>query len=142
MKKLLLMTLLTPTLCFGNDLRTVNDSPALVAVFAELSEIASNGASLAHFSYEEEFEIIPENCKTVSSGEVDAYLDGVLTEFAAESEIIAQHKEQALKEYAAIIGEGVYESCRYSEPDYMTYAQYYQFVGENYRIRYHWGYED
>lgn len=142
MKNLIFILALAPLISLASNQRSVEDSQALIKVLNEISEIAYNGASLAHFSYAEEFVSKKKNCKAVSHEAVNEYLEKTLINFEADSALIKKFKNQSLTDFAQIIGFKKYSQCDYSITEFMTSTHVTEFIGDDYKIQFQWGYED
>ncbi len=126
--------------------KKVADFPNLSKLFEVVSEIASEGASLAFFGYDEKaFKGNVKKCVAVGKSEVENHIDEILDRVRYEEDHddrIKPHIESARKEWHELVRYHSFRICGRTLKEDHTIGYIDSFVSEKYTITFHFGYED
>ena len=120
---------------------SVTHSQLLVSYFADLSDIAANGATIEFFGWSESFRKARGACQIVSSDEVVHEFTNIVKEVVDGVESVNAH---AINAFAEVVGSGSYNYCTDIVCRQMSCDQFYYFIStsSNYKIRFQIAHED
>jgi hypothetical protein len=139
-----LTTALAATTSFAEsrELQSVRESSELMALFDDLKEFASSGASLEFFGWEENFPTgSKEDCREVAAPAVVNEFREMTREIFVDGATVS---ERAMSDFAQVIGDGRYSRCyqyRCANRSCSRTTSFYS-LNSDYRIQFELAYED
>jgi hypothetical protein len=129
--------------------KQVADYPVLVDFFTIVSEVASEGASLAFFGFSENRRTIPnESCRVAKAAEVSDYFNVILETISYDPKDLIDDRltknfiKQAKTNWLQLMNKGPFEICEGTVSGHMTLGHLTVFKSKNYFIEFEFGYED
>jgi len=151
---LLILSALASTMTLANDpareISSVSDSQSLTQLFSVMSDIAADGPSMSHFSWDEAKQPPRQDATCYPVGQHDAsqYVIDIIDSMAwakAEQRLkIDAVLGQGIEDFSTILGVGELNRCDWDVSEQMTLTRVTQFhsLKSDYKITFNLGYED
>lgn len=132
------------------EMGDVSDSESLTQLFSLMSDIAADGPSLSHFSWDESNLPPQQDAKCYPVGQHDAsqyvidIIDSMDWATAEQRSKIDTLLGKAIEDFSTILGERELNRCDWDISEQMTLTRVTQFqsLKADYKITFHLGFED